>query len=265
MIRVRITRARGSTPREEGAEMMVGPATVTGTIGGGQLEYLAIDRARMMLAKGEAEARMDVPLGPEIGQCCGGRVELALDRAPARAPAPGPAVLIFGAGHVGRALARALMPLPFSPRLIDQRAAELSLAAPGVPTTLTPLPEAEVRAAPPGASFVILTHDHALNFLLGVEALARADTPYVGMIGSRTKRATFDRFARSNGADPARLTCPIAAGFPRDKRPEVIAAFAAAEITARLLTHAPAPALHDTAALHDAPALHDGPALHAGP
>ena len=265
MIRVRITRARGSTPREEGAEMMVGPEAVTGTIGGGQLEYLAIDRARQMLARGEDRAVMDVPLGPEIGQCCGGRVELALDRAPARAPAPGPAVLIFGAGHVGRALARALMPLPFSPRLIDQRAAELSLAAPGVPTTLTPLPEAEVRAAPPGASFVILTHDHALDFLLGVEALARADTPYVGMIGSRTKRATFDRFARSNGADPARLTCPIAAGFPRDKRPEVIAAFAAAEITARLLTHAPAPALHDTAALHDAPALHDGPALHAGP
>ena len=244
MIRVRIIRARGSTPREEGAEMMVGPDTVTGTIGGGQLEYLAIDRARMMLAKGETQARMDVPLGPDIGQCCGGRVELALDRAAATVPVPGPAILIFGAGHVGRALARALLPLPFAPRLIDQRAAELSLAAPGVPTTLTPLPEAELRAAPPGASVVIVTHDHALDFLLGIEALARPDAPYIGMVGSRTKRATFDRFARSHGADPARLVCPIAAGFPRDKRPEVIAAFTAAEIAARLLTHAPAPALH---------------------
>ena len=244
MIRVRIIRARGSTPREEGAEMMVGPNTVTGTIGGGQLEYLAIDRARMMLAKGETQARMDVPLGPDIGQCCGGRVELALDRAAATVPVPGPAILIFGAGHVGRALARALLPLPFAPRLIDQRAAELSLAAPGVPTTLTPLPEAELRAAPPGASVVIVTHDHALDFLLGIEALARPDAPYIGMVGSRTKRATFDRFARSHGADPARLVCPIAAGFPRDKHPEVIAAFTAAEIAARLLTHAPAPALH---------------------
>ena len=244
MIRVRIIRARGSTPREEGAEMMVGPNTVTGTIGGGQLEYLAIDRARMMLAKGETQARMDVPLGPDIGQCCGGRVELALDRAAATVPVPGPAILIFGAGHVGRALARALLPLPFAPRLIDQRAAELSLAAPGVPTTLTPLPEAELRAAPPGASVVIVTHDHALDFLLGIEALARPDAPYIGMVGSRTKRATFDRFARSHGADPARLVCPIAAGFRRDKRPEIIAAFTAAEIAARLLTHAPAPALH---------------------
>ena len=68
MIRVRITRARGSTPREEGAEMMVGPEAATGTIGGGQLEYLAIDRARQMLARGEDRAVMDVPLGPEIGQ-----------------------------------------------------------------------------------------------------------------------------------------------------------------------------------------------------
>ncbi|HRO15401.1 MAG TPA: XdhC family protein, partial [Paracoccus sp. (in: a-proteobacteria)] len=72
MIRVRVTRAFGSTPREEGAEMFVGPATVTGTIGGGHLEYMAIDRARQMLARGEMEAAMDVPLGPAIGQCCGG-------------------------------------------------------------------------------------------------------------------------------------------------------------------------------------------------
>ena len=76
--------------------MMVGRDTVTGTIGGGQLEYLAIDRARMMLAKGETQARMDVPLGPDIGQCCGGRVELELDRARATVPVPGPAILIFG-------------------------------------------------------------------------------------------------------------------------------------------------------------------------
>ncbi|MBV0891084.1 xanthine dehydrogenase accessory protein XdhC [Paracoccus sp. Z118] len=243
MIRVRITRARGSTPREEGAEMMVGPDALTGTIGGGQLEYLAIDRARQMLAKGEASAVMDVPLGPEIGQCCGGRVELRLDREPATPRPPGPPVLIFGAGHVGRALSRALMPLPLSPRLIDQRAAELALAAPGVITKLTPLPEAEIRAAPPGAAYVILTHDHALDFLLGVEALARQDAAYIGMIGSRTKRATFARFARSQGVDPSPLTCPIGAGFPRDKRPEVIAAFTAAEIMTRLLAPATQPAL----------------------
>ena len=128
MIRVRISAARGSTPREEGAEMMVGRDTVTGTIGGGQLEYMAIDRARQMLARGELTARMNVPLGPEIGQCCGGRVTLSLDRQPATPPPPATPVLIFGAGHVGRALAAALAPLPVAARLIDSRAEELAQA-----------------------------------------------------------------------------------------------------------------------------------------
>ena len=74
------------------------------------------------------------------------------------------------------------------------------MADPGTPTTLSVLPEAEIRAAPPGAAFVILTHDHALDFLLAVEALRRPDAVYVGMIGSRTKRATFTRYAANEGA-----------------------------------------------------------------
>ncbi|WP_299362239.1 xanthine dehydrogenase accessory protein XdhC [uncultured Paracoccus sp.] len=238
MIRVRIDRARGSAPREVGAEMVVGPDSVTGTIGGGALEYLAIDRARQMLARGEATAMMDVPLGPEIGQCCGGRVELVLDRTAATPPQAGPSVLVLGAGHVGRALATALLPLPVTLRLIDTRPAELALAAPGVKTTLTPLPEAEIRAAPPGAAYVVLTHDHALDFLLVTEALARGDAAYVGMIGSRSKRASYARFAAQQGLSVDGLTCPLAADAPRDKRPAVIAAFAAAEIMARLLSPA---------------------------
>ena len=80
MIRVRVIQALGSTPRDAGAEMFVGPDRVEGTIGGGQLEYMAIDRARAMLASGAAEARMDSPLGPESGQWWGGRVVLQRDR-----------------------------------------------------------------------------------------------------------------------------------------------------------------------------------------
>ncbi|SNR63544.1 xanthine dehydrogenase accessory protein XdhC [Paracoccus sediminis] len=233
MIRVRVITALGSTPRDAGAEMFVGADRVDGTIGGGQLEYMAIDRARQMLALGEAEARMDIPLGPEIGQCCGGRVVLHLDR---NGPTPEdhPDALVFGAGHVGRALALALHPLPVNATLIDQRPEELALAAPGIATRLTALPEAEIRAAPPGSAIVILTHDHALDFLLAAEALARSDLSYVGMIGSATKRAQFSRFARDRGIDPAPLVCPIGAGFSPDKRPAVIAAFAAAELIARL-------------------------------
>ncbi|WCR09918.1 xanthine dehydrogenase accessory protein XdhC [Paracoccus stylophorae] len=234
MIRVRVIRAQGSTPRDEGAEMFVGPDRIEGSIGGGQLEYMAIDRARQMLESREAEAQMDVPLGPEIGQCCGGRVLLQLDR-DGPTPQQQPDVLVFGAGHVGRALALALRPLPVNPLLIDSRPEELAQAAPGLATRLTPLPEAELRAARPGSAVVILTHDHALDFLLAAEALSRNDLAYVGMIGSATKRARFDRFARERGLDPAPLTSPIGAGFSDDKRPAVIAAFTAAELIARLI------------------------------
>ena len=233
MIRVEVTRVRGSTPREAGATMFVATDMTQGTIGGGQLEYMAIDRARQMLARDEAAARMDIPLGPEIGQCCGGRVELTLTRVESLPAAPAlPQVLIFGAGHVGRALARALALLPLRPILIDQRASELAQAS--GETRLTPLPESEIRAAPFGSSYVILTHDHALDFLLAAEALRRLDAPYTGMIGSRTKLAQFRRFARAQGLATDRLTCPIGAGHSRDKRPEIIAAFTAAEIIGRL-------------------------------
>ncbi|WP_282602152.1 xanthine dehydrogenase accessory protein XdhC [Paracoccus sp. PARArs4] len=235
MIRVRISAAKGSTPRDAGAEMFVTPDRVTGTIGGGQLEYMAIDRARQMLARNEAQARMDVPLGPEIGQCCGGRVVLTLDRAAPRAERRRQA-LVFGAGHVGRALAPALSVLPLEVTLIDSRPEELALAR-GVTTRLTPIPEAELRAARAGDIAVILTHDHALDFLLAAEALSRGDLAYVGMIGSATKRARFARFARGQGIDPAPLVCPIGTGGTPDKRPEFIAAFTMAEI-ARLVSHA---------------------------
>lgn len=238
MIRVRVVRVWGSAPREPGAEMVVARVGLDGTIGGGQLEYLAIDRARRMIAQGEPQATMTVALGPDIGQCCGGRVELAFDREPPTPREAGPPVLIFGAGHVGRALARALKLLPLAPRLIDTRAAELALVDAGVPTTLSALPEAEIRAAPAGAAYVILTHDHALDFLLGVEALRRTDAAYVGMIGSRTKRAAFAHYAAHERVSVEALVCPLASGFPRDKRPEVIAAFAAAEILARIVARA---------------------------
>ncbi len=229
--------------------MLVSRGAVFGTIGGGQLEFMAIDQARAQLAAGDAAREMTVALGPAIGQCCGGRVMLALravdaalgealiaDEA-ARTRAR-PVVMVFGAGHVGRALARALVPLPVRAVLVDTREAALADAPEGCETRLSALPEAEARAAPPGSAFVILTHDHALDFLIAREALARGDAAYVGLIGSATKRATFGRWLRREGGDAAgasRLTCPIGGQGPRDKRPAVIAAFAAAELMAALI------------------------------
>ncbi|WPY96631.1 xanthine dehydrogenase accessory protein XdhC (plasmid) [Limimaricola variabilis] len=251
-VRLRLVRVRGSCPREEGAEMVVGAAALHGTIGGGQLEYMAIDRARAMLRDGEKRARMDVPLGPEIGQCCGGRVEIALERlddaaraamlADAEAEARArPHLYIFGAGHVGRALAQIAQTLPLRVVLVDSRAGELAQCTAQVETRLSVLPEALVRAAPPGSAFVVLTHDHALDFLLAAEALARDDAAYAGMIGSATKRAKFARYLRTQWPDRSvdRLVCPMGA-HADDKRPEVIAAFVAAEALAAVLGHAAA-------------------------
>ena len=255
-VRVVVAEAAGSTPRERGAWMLVGAASTLGTIGGGQLEYLAIDEARRHLAAGTAAglpaalpATLPVPLGPEIGQCCGGRVVLRLEAvddevaaalldAVARAERARPAVLLFGAGHVGRAVAAALALLPVRVRVVETRAAELDQLCAGVETRLTALPEAEVDAAPPGAAYLVMTHDHALDFLIAQRALDRGDGAYVGMIGSATKRAAFAGWvARETGsqAATARLHCPIGAAAPVDKRPEVIAAFVAAEVMVALL------------------------------
>lgn len=249
-ILVTVETALGSTPREAGARMLVTAETMAGTIGGGRLEFDAIDQARAMIATGEAEAASEVPLGPKIGQCCGGRVGLSFQRLdPAllsqiaadgeRAQASLPTVMIFGAGHTGRALATAMAPLPLAVSLVDSRPGTLQ----GLPETVrlaaAAMPEALVEDAPPGAAFVVMTHEHSLDFLIAAAALARSDAAYVGMIGSATKRERFHRHLAEEGreADAARLTLPIGGAGLRDKRPEVIAALTAAEIATCLLKH----------------------------
>ncbi len=284
---VEVREALGSTPREAGAWMLVSPDAIFGTIGGGQLEFMAIARAREMLAaqpsplrggsarsagvgvgvaqdgarpsppppgspEGGGEALvLSIPLGPEICQCCGGKVELSiapLDDAKRREltqrvaaeDAQRPHVYLFGGGHVGHALAEALSLLPLHVEVVETRPEALEGLVPAVRATATAVPEETVRAARPASAFVVLTHDHALDFLIVAEALARADAAYVGMIGSKTKRATFRnwylREAGGDEADLARLVCPIGGGALRDKRPAVIAALAAAEIALAVLS-----------------------------
>lgn len=246
MMLVRVETARGSTPREVGAWMLVSEKRTLGTIGGGQLEYIAIDAARALLARGGMRQLLDVPLGPEIGQCCGGRTRITIVRAEGstldrlfeqveRERAALPSVYVLGAGHVGRALAAALALLPVRPLLVDGREEELSMGPQGVERVLTPLPEEVVRRAPAGSAFVVLTHDHALDFLITREALARGDAAYVGMIGSKTKLVSFRRWLAGAGEVPTdALVCPIGRAGRPDKRPEVIAAFVAAEIMQRI-------------------------------
>ncbi len=206
--------------------MLVAPDDLVGTIGGGALEYMVIARARQALRDDVTADDMDIPLGPEIGQCCGGRVAVALRvltprkaailDARLRAEEAGlPHVFLFGSGHVGKALARALSALPLQVHVVDTRPDELHDLPANVDARAVPMPEAVVRSAPAGSAFVILTHDHALDFLIAAEALKRADSPYVGMVGSRTKRARFkswylERSRRQRGGPAS--TCPADRG-----------------------------------------------------
>lgn len=247
VIQVCLMAVRGSSPRDAGAQMFVTKDGLHGTIGGGQLEYMAIDKARAMLRAGRSVEDMDVPLGPEIGQCCGGRVAVTLrqmtdvDRQVASISeehevAQHPHVYILGAGHVGRALARFFQFLPVQCILIDARSEELSLCDANVEKRLSAIPEADIRNAPANSAYIVLTHDHALDFLLTSEALDRHDAAYIGLIGSATKRVKFIGFHASNsaGKEIAGLTCPIGPSASTDKRPEVIAAFVVAEVMTRL-------------------------------
>jgi xanthine dehydrogenase accessory factor len=244
----RVAATRGSAPREGDAWMTIARDRAAGTIGGGQLEWLAIEHARKILSGAASPGRISVALGPEIGQCCGGRVELDfrmadslllgdLEKEAAAALSRLPHVLIFGAGHTGKALARAISPLPVRASLIDERPDQLA----GLPGTVRPvasaLPESEVASAPPASAFVAMTHLHSLDFQIVAAALLRGDAAYCGMIGSSTKRAVFESWFAEQGHDralAAKLTGPIGGTSVRDKRPEVIAAMTAAEILAAL-------------------------------
>lgn len=247
IVRIELTRVRGSSPREAGTEMFVSADRLFGTIGGGQLEHIVITKARAMLAEGTLESRLDLPLGPEIGQCCGGRVELHLtrmrrtDREDAlyrlrSAEKALPHVYIMGAGHVGRAIADLLQHAPVHCVLVDMRKEELAQSSARVDMRLRAIPEVEIYNAPAGSAFIVLTHDHGLDFLLTSAALELGHASYVGMIGSATKRAKLRSWCLSHcdGLAIDQLTCPIGAAGSRDKRPEIIAAFVAAEVLAAL-------------------------------
>jgi xanthine dehydrogenase accessory factor len=246
---VQVAETKGSTPRDSGTMMLVSATTLWGTIGGGHLEFLAIEHARRLMSGETLEPVLDVPLGPEIGQCCGGRTLLQFTRLDdttktsllqrlADERAAFPEVMVFGAGHVGLALAQALGPLPLNVTLIDSRPAIDGEVPQGITFRRVAMPEAEVAKLKSGAAVVILTHDHALDFLIAKEALARIDLAYVGMIGSKTKRATFASFLDREGPGRAsleRLTLPIGGSTVKDKRPAVIAAMVTAELLSVLL------------------------------
>jgi xanthine dehydrogenase accessory factor len=294
---VTLAEVRGSSPREAGARMVVRPdGSFSGTIGGGTLEWMALAEAQALLARPQAGSvrRLKKSLGPDLGQCCGGRVTVlierfgAADRAavellaaaertgllvtisandgeraerrPLRAgdgvPETSAAYLrlpdgrvverfgaaatplyLFGAGHVGRSLVLALAPLPFAVTWIDPRPGAFPDEVPANVTIFTGSdPVRFVERAPAGAFLAVMTHSHALDLDLVIAALRANRFPYVGLIGSATKRARFVAAMAKMGiaADAIeRLVCPIGLTEIRDKAPAAIAAATAAQLLIR--------------------------------
>lgn len=242
-----VSDAKGSVPRERGAMMIVTDQQTLGTIGGGHLELKSIEVARELLVlNADTATRRHFPLGPALGQCCGGAVDVALmpvhesDRAMLlqlqmieqhggrfvveRALdtgaqlvlpldfAPWP-IWVFGAGHVGQAIVQVLATLPCQVRWIDGRDAVFPQhLPPNVRVVETDDPAGKVRAIPANADVLVLTHSHALDLDICLELIKRDDLAYIGLIGSETKAATFrKRFEQRGfaGAAIARINCPI--------------------------------------------------------
>ncbi len=227
---VTLLSARGSTPREAGCKMLVVADAQYGTIGGGTLEYRCTGIARAML-EGTAGPRVqDFPLGPALGQCCGGAASVLFE--PLRPPDWH--IAIFGAGHVGTALVRLLADLPCRVAWRDSRPGALP-ADPPANVVARPLadPAQAVMELAPGSAVLVMTHDHALDFELVAAALARPDFPFVGLIGSATKRARFLRRLAASGLPAgsiARLVCPIGLHGVGGKLPAEIALSVAAQL-----------------------------------
>ncbi len=282
---VTVLATEGSAPRGPGTRMVVTEDGLAGTIGGGALEYRATAQARAVLKEPPGTWRVqDYPLGPLLGQCCGGRTRLLVERLDARSadwldeavegrtltsrlteagvsrevsddgepsavsargdrPAAGAVfaerlgearrpLLLFGAGHVGRAVARAANGLPFDLTWLDTRAEMTEL--PGVACVDEAEAAAQAASARADAAVLVMTHEHRLDYELTAAAL-RGAAAWVGLIGSETKRARFLSRLAGDGFDDtarARLVCPIGLPGIEGKAPEVIAVSVLAQLLA---------------------------------
>ncbi len=262
---ISVVKVEGSTPREAGARIVVTPLGFHGTIGGGTLEWQAIAKAQALLGK-PMQSKLSVhSLGPDLGQCCGGRVQLVTEvfsrgnlaaardfaareetgvfAVTGRILAPdfseqfgdsSRKLYLFGAGHVGRALVLALAPLPFDVIWIDPREGAYPAAVPSnVVTIQSENPAAEIADAPAGSFALVMTHSHALDLEI-IDAVLRSPRfTYAGLIGSATKRARFNKRLRGAGVAESRieeLVCPIGIPGIKSKHPAAIAAATAVEL-----------------------------------
>jgi len=252
---VQVEAVQGSVPRDAGTWMAVFAGKLVGTIGGGQLEHEAMAKARTLLQRQPLPTAPEVmrfALGPSLGQCCGGVAHLRFERVQAQNAADLRArlqtafspVVLFGGGHVGHALVRVLSPLPFALMWIDSREGVFPNDVPAhVNCEHSDPVEAAVQTLPPQSRVLIMSFSHAEDLQVLAMCLLRqrskADLPYIGLIGSRTKWATFQRrlLARGFTADElAHVTSPIGVPGISGKEPDVIAIAVAAQLLQGLPT-----------------------------
>lgn len=243
---VTVLATQGSVPRGPGTRMLVFAQGEQGTIGGGHLEYQAMAHARLLLAGKIDQTVLRQVLGPSLGQCCGGAVELQFERVtvadadrlatqlrPARTP-----LALFGGGHVGKALVKTLAPLPFAVRWVDSRDEIFPIDVPeGVACEHSNPVQAAVADLASGSHVLIMSFSHAEDLDIVIACLKRlrekGDLSFVGLIGSATKWATFRHRLEDRGfsADEiAQITCPIGVPGITGKEPEVIAVAVAAQL-----------------------------------
>ena len=232
-IRITVTRTAGSVPREAGTSMLVWPDRTEGTIGGGALEWQAMAEARAMLEAGADRAERTFPLGPALGQCCGGSVALSFNVASEANEPEGAPLWIWGAGHVGRALAATLAPLPdFAITWVATQASRFPAEIPAGVTRIEAADMPRLAAhAPQAAGHLIVTYSHEIDLAL-CHALLTRGFAHCGLIGSATKWARFRARLAALGHRPAeiaRIACPI--GDPGlGKHPQAIAVGVAATL-----------------------------------
>jgi xanthine dehydrogenase accessory factor len=240
---VTVANVRGHAPRDAGAKMVVGATVTWDTVGGGNLEAVAVERARELLASGATDPELvilalsDKEKYRHGVQCCGGEVTLLLEPLPVV-----PAVAVFGVGHVGLELARVLARHDLELHLVDSRAEQLTSERLGVLDDaradvrvhqVPVLPELVLAELPEGAHVLVMTHDHAEDAALCDAALRTSGLGSIGLIGSSAKWARFRAKLAAEGhsaADIGRITTPI--GLPElgGKDPASIAVSVAAAL-----------------------------------
>lgn len=212
-IRVTITSTAGSAPRGVGTQMLVHPDRIEGTIGGGALEWQAMQTARRLLQLGQTKLTETYALGPELGQCCGGSVKLQFDLNANFTSHDLRPIWVYGAGHVGRQVATVLSTLPdCDVTLIDvaQDRFPKNLSA-GITPLVAAEPARVVRHAPDTTEHLIMTYSHDIDLSI-CNALLKRPFARIGLIGSATKWARFRKRLAELGHSTTeidQISCPI--------------------------------------------------------